>query len=93
MPHKLIIKLLILVLLSSQFATITHAVEHQFNENHEDEYCSICIYQINSGDLATDASLPITIHFIENEKVTHKRYSLNLIERPNNSARSPPFNS
>lgn len=94
MLHKFIIKLLIIFVLSSQFATIMHATEHQFaHDEHENEYCSVCIHEINSSNLVTDTSKLISIHFKENEKITHKLYSLNLIHRPNNSARSPPINS
>lgn len=90
MFHKLIIKLLILFLLSSQFATITHAIEHQFIEHDEPEHCSICIHQVNSSNLVTDTSTLVNIHFIENEKITHKIYSLSLINHSTNNARSPP---
>lgn len=90
MLHKFIINLLILFVLSSQFATITHAVEHQFVEDDEHEYCSICIHQINSSNLVTDTSTLVNIDFKENEKITHKFYSLNLINPSNNNARSPP---
>ncbi len=90
MFHKLIIKLLILFVLSSQFASITHAVEHQFVEDDEHEYCSICIHQINSSNLATDTSTLVNINFKENGKITHKFYSLKLTNHSNNNARSPP---
>ncbi len=90
MLHKLVIKLLILFVLSSQFATMTHAVEHQFVEHDEHEYCSICIHQVNSSNLATNTSTVVNINFKENVKITHKFYSLNLINHSNNHARSPP---
>ncbi|MGB1799944.1 MAG: hypothetical protein ACPHLK_03850 [Gammaproteobacteria bacterium] len=78
--------------MSSQFATITHAVEHQFgHDEDEHESCSICIHQINSSDLVTDTSTPINIDFKENEKITDNLYSLNLINHSNNNARSPPL--
>ena len=89
MLHNFIIKLLILFVLSSQFATMVHAVEHQFEED-EHESCSICIHQINSSNLVTDTSQLVNVDFKEYGKITNELYSLNLISHSNNSASSPP---
>ena len=89
MLKKLIIKPLILFLLLSQFATMAHALEHQFAEE-EHEYCSICIHQNNSNNLLFQPSHLIS-DFKEYEKITNKSYSFYSVVRPdNNSARSPP---
>ena len=89
MLHKFFIKLLILFVLSSQFATITHAVEHQFEED-EHEYCSICIHQINSNNLVIDNNNASYFHHNKDENIDdiiHSFYFLSLSEyRP----RSPP---
>ena len=89
MLHKFIIKLLILFVLSSQFATMLHAVEHQFEED-EHESCSICIHEFESKNLLLDSNDFKNFDINNHEKITGTIYSFYLIIPLNHNARSPP---
>ena len=90
MLHKFFIKLLILFVLSSQFATITHAVEHQFEED-EHETCSICIHQINSNNLVINNNDSSDYHHNKDENIDGTNYSFYFLSLSKQSARSPPY--
>lgn len=89
MLRKLIINLLILFILLSQFATITHAIEHQFVED-EHESCSICIHQINSNNIVINSNDSNHIHHYNDENINDVQNSLYTLSLSLNSARSPP---
>ncbi|GEM_PF-2332776 len=91
MLKKFIIKSLILFLLLSQFATMAHALDHQFVED-EHEVCLICIHEMDSKNLLITTEKLVTLDFNDDEKVT----STPCFYEANNllqlKARSPPHN-
>lgn len=92
MLHNFFTKLLILFVLLSQFATMTHAVEHQFVED-EHEWCSICIHQINSNNLVTNNHDSNKFFHSNDEKIDDAHNTFYLLSLSVYCARSPPITS
>lgn len=83
------IKLLILLVLSSQFSAIVHAVEHQFEEE-EHHLCSICIHESESKTLLISTNKSVCLNFIVNEKIALYSASTVYENLSTRNARSPP---
>lgn len=89
MLKNIAIKLLILFLLLSQFATVVHAIEHQFLDD-EPEQCLICVHESDSKNFLFDSSNFNKPDLNNQEKIGNQAYLYDLEKLSHNNNRSPP---